>query len=115
MPEIPFPEVQIIGLFLQSIFYGIYLVSCPFCWLALLRTASRWRQYNEVNWILIVVSCMFFVIATLDLFLHLYQNILEFIPYAGEGIPISGTNWTALVRVSSFKHQGSVSHFTFSS
>ena len=108
MPEISVSQAEIIGLFLESVFYGIYLVSCPFCWLLLLRKGSRRQRSNEVNWIIVVASLVLFVIATLDLSLHLYQNMFAFVFYTGEGgaieaftISVSTGSWITLTRVSS--------------
>ena len=74
MPEISVLQAEIIGLFLKSVFYSIYLASCSFCWLLLLQTGSHWQQSNEVDWTMVVVSLVLFVIATLNLSLHLYEG-----------------------------------------
>ncbi|KAM5540141.1 hypothetical protein V8D89_006281 [Ganoderma adspersum] len=78
----PIDVAQLVALFLESIFYGIYLVSFGMCmYLMLVKARSRRRKRN----VFLVVALLFFVFATLDVALLLRHVLHAFIWYHGPG------------------------------
>ncbi|KAF7370222.1 hypothetical protein MSAN_00653000 [Mycena sanguinolenta] len=74
-PEPSFLRVQVWGLFLESIGFGVYLVTCGFCYRALFPTASRHRGLSEMNWSTIVIFLIFLAKTTSSLGIHLFLNL----------------------------------------
>ena len=66
--KFPLTEAQIIGNWFETLAYGIYFVTCGFCARALLVIGSegRWRKPNEVNWFMLSVAILLFVVGTFD-------------------------------------------------
>ncbi|KAF7332999.1 hypothetical protein MVEN_02406200 [Mycena venus] len=74
----PLTDAQSYGLFLESLFYGIYLVTCGFCLQTLFTTQNRLRRLRELNWPMVVVVFLLFGIATVDVVLQFYRNLHTF-------------------------------------
>ncbi|KAI1793790.1 hypothetical protein LXA43DRAFT_1059780 [Ganoderma leucocontextum] len=80
--EFPIDVAQIVALFLESIFYGLYLVSFGMCmYTMLVKSRSRQGQRN----VFLVVALLLFVFATLDVALLLRHVLDAFIWYHGPG------------------------------
>lgn len=85
MTDFPITEAQLTGLFLESIVFGIYLVTFGMCLHTLMMTGSRWRSPAELNVPMIIVTGVFFVIAAFDLALGFYHTIKAFVLFTGDG------------------------------
>ncbi|KAJ7595109.1 hypothetical protein C8J56DRAFT_777029 [Mycena floridula] len=85
MVDFPITTAQLIGMFLECLFYGIYITTCFPCWMTLLTTGSRMKCLAELNLVMIAASTVFFMISTLDVSLGLYHNIKSFVLYSGPG------------------------------
>ncbi|KAJ7191843.1 hypothetical protein GGX14DRAFT_596744 [Mycena pura] len=66
--EFPLTEAQIMGNWFETLTYGMYFVTCGFCARALLFIGpeGRWRKPNEVNWFMLSVAILLFVVGTFD-------------------------------------------------
>ncbi|KAJ7462009.1 hypothetical protein FB451DRAFT_1496366 [Mycena latifolia] len=60
-------ESQLFAQLLESIFWGIYVVSLGFCLKALLRTQNRWKRSNEISKTMLVVVIIMGCIGTFDM------------------------------------------------
>ncbi|KIJ46937.1 hypothetical protein M422DRAFT_206169 [Sphaerobolus stellatus SS14] len=109
MSDLPVTETQLIGLFGESIAYGIYVVSLGFSANALLRKPEGWKRAREINWVMVIVSFLLFVIATLDVSLGLYNCINAFVLYKGPGGPEAVfediSYWVNVMRTATVKVQ----------
>lgn len=79
-------KAQIVGLFVQSVFYGVYLVSFAFCLRCLLwGDESKFKSRSSIHWPMVVVTLLFMMFLTFDLSLGLMHNIKAFVLYTGPG------------------------------
>ena len=85
----PFPitEAQITGLFVESVLFGIHLITAGYCMRALMSTSARWKSRDEINWAMLVVSLLLLSNATFDVVLGFYHNLKAFVFYTGQGGP----------------------------
>ncbi|KAJ6544419.1 hypothetical protein B0H19DRAFT_956623 [Mycena capillaripes] len=74
----PLTDAESYGEFLESIFYGIYLVSCGFCIQTLFTTQGRLKRLSELNWSMVIVVFLLFGIATVDAVLQFTRNLHTF-------------------------------------
>ncbi|CAA7268856.1 unnamed protein product [Cyclocybe aegerita] len=83
----PFPitEAQLTGLFVESILFGVHMVSLGYCLQALMSTKTRWRRSSEINWPMVAISCALFANAAFDVSLGFYHNMKAFVFYTGPG------------------------------
>ncbi|KAM5545852.1 hypothetical protein V8D89_000890 [Ganoderma adspersum] len=80
--DFPIDVAQIVALFLESLFYGLYLVSFGMCmWTMLVKSRSRQGQRN----VFLIVALLLFVFATLDVALLLRHVLDAFVWYHGPG------------------------------
>ncbi|KAF9255125.1 hypothetical protein L218DRAFT_803712, partial [Marasmius fiardii PR-910] len=74
---------------MESILYGIYLVSFGYCLRAILfqkaYTPSGFRLKNNINWILLVFALLLGLVATNDVAFGLRHNLDAFAYYKGPG------------------------------
>ncbi|KAJ7037807.1 hypothetical protein C8F04DRAFT_1329070 [Mycena alexandri] len=88
MEDFPITEAQILGLFLESVFWGIYLITFFLCLRSLLFTPNyELKRFSEINWPMLVVTLLMCVLATLDVAVGLLHNIQAFVLYNGPGGP----------------------------
>ncbi|KAK7024935.1 hypothetical protein R3P38DRAFT_2951847 [Favolaschia claudopus] len=73
--EDAFLRIQVWGMFLGSLTFGVYLVTCGACYSALFFPAARHRGTNEINWPLLFLFFVFFAKATSSVGVHLYLNL----------------------------------------
>ncbi|KAM5540140.1 hypothetical protein V8D89_006280 [Ganoderma adspersum] len=78
----PVDVAQLVALFLESIFYGIYLVSFGMC-MYLMLVNPRSRQGKRI--VFLLVALLLFVFATLDVSIQLRHVLHAFIWYSGPG------------------------------
>jgi len=99
----PIAEAQIVGLFGESVAYGIYTVTLSFCAVALLREHDSWKPARRTNWLMVVVGILLFCVATLDLTLGLSNTIRAFVFMTGPGGPLTDftniSNWVNVMKV----------------
>jgi hypothetical protein len=81
----PLTDAHSYGLFLESIFYGIYLVTCGACLKTLLFSGDRLKPVRELKWAMLVVVFILFAVATVDAVLQFYQNLHTFQIASGPG------------------------------
>ncbi|PIL34431.1 hypothetical protein GSI_03206 [Ganoderma sinense ZZ0214-1] len=79
----PVDVAQLVALFMESILYGIFLVSFGMCmYVMLVKTRSR-RQGKRI--VFFIVALLLFVFATLDVSIQLRHVLYAFIWYRGPG------------------------------
>ena len=83
--KFPVDEAQIIALFMESVVYGIYLVTLAACVRALFWDTQGFKR--NINWAMVVVTGTMAIFATLDLALGLRHNLDAFVFYKGPGGP----------------------------
>ncbi|THG98149.1 hypothetical protein EW026_g4000 [Hermanssonia centrifuga] len=83
----PITVAQIVALFMESIFYGIYLVTLGHCLKALLCKKDKFifKSRREIKWIMVIVAFLMATFATLDVAFGLRHNLDAFIYYTGPG------------------------------
>ncbi|KAF8157258.1 hypothetical protein B0H34DRAFT_712941 [Crassisporium funariophilum] len=85
MSKFPITEAQITGLFVESIFFGVHLITVGYCMQALLATRTRWRRPSEINWTMVCVSLALYANATFDVCLGFYHTLKAFVFFTGQG------------------------------
>lgn len=80
-------KAQIVGLFLECIFFGIFLVTFPPCLRALVWKNGRIKAIDTINWTMFAVAMVLASFAVLDTALGLLHNIEAFVLYKGPGGP----------------------------
>ena len=81
-PAFPITEARIVGLFVESVTYGINLVSFGFCLNALLGFGTKRKRINEINWPMTIISILIFVVSTLGICLAFWIVLRAFVFYA---------------------------------
>ncbi|TFY75787.1 hypothetical protein EWM64_g8223, partial [Hericium alpestre] len=81
MPTFSIAEAHIVALFLQSIFYGIFLITFAQSLLVLRRSRRTFRQRRCS----FIIALLFFIFGTLDIAFLLRQVVDAFIYYTGPG------------------------------
>ncbi|KAJ7678566.1 hypothetical protein B0H14DRAFT_2552661 [Mycena olivaceomarginata] len=86
MDKFPITEAQIVALFLESVFWGFYIVTFVLCLRSLLFKSS-WdlKRRSEINWPMLLVVLAMCVFTTLDVSIGLMHNIEAFTLYNGAG------------------------------
>ena len=102
----PITAAQLSGNFCETLFFGIYLVTCAFCARTLFTTGNgdgeRWRRPHEIRWMLTIIALVLFVICTFDTVLGLLHNFRAFIDSEDPEHEFRNiADWINIVRVSS--------------
>lgn len=102
MPAFPITEAQVTGLFVESVFFGIHLITFGSCMQALMpATDKQWRGLGNVNWAMLVVSLFLLANAAFDVSLGFYHNLKAFVFFKGSGGPVQElTNISDWINVS---------------
>jgi len=82
-PKFPITEAQLVALFMESVSYGIHVVTfaqCMYTWFVV-----RHSRGNSKTWPWMSVAVILFAIGTLDVSFNLAHNIMAFIFSSGEG------------------------------
>jgi len=109
MADFPVDVAQMVGLFMECILYGVYLVTFGMCMRALLskRTANASIKYHMV-----LVSLLMFTFATLDVAFGLRHNLEAFIYYKGPGGAIGEfgieSNWVNVMKTADYVAQTAI-------
>jgi len=73
-----------VGMFMECICYGVFLVTLGSCLSALLIDHdSRWGWKRHVNWPMLLVALMLFAIGTLNVAVGLRYNLEAFVYHSG--------------------------------
>lgn len=81
----PIDEAQIVGLFMECICFGIYLVTLAQCLRALLWSDMEHGFKSNVNWPMLTVALLLCIFATLDVAFGLRHNLDAFVYYYKPG------------------------------
>ncbi|EPS95147.1 hypothetical protein FOMPIDRAFT_131222 [Fomitopsis schrenkii] len=107
----PIAEAQLTALFLQSIAYGIHVVTfaaCIYAWLSRSRASSV-----SGRWLWMAVATALFIVGTIDVSFNFYHNLVAFIFYTGPGGPTgefeSFSSWINVIRSLWFALQALIS------
>ncbi len=100
-------EAQILGLFLASVFWGIFLVTFFQCMRHLVWDAKGdLRPAKTINWPMFCVAMLLAFFSTFDVALGLMHAIEAFIEYHGPGgsdARFTGlTDWVNIMKVSDY-------------
>ncbi|KAJ7211409.1 hypothetical protein GGX14DRAFT_363024 [Mycena pura] len=103
MPEISQAAAELIEQFVGCMLYGIYLVTFGIAERRLLTTDSgRWRRRSEIRWVMLVVSILLFVNATVDISVATITLLDAFVFYTGPGgdahIFSHGSGWQTMTK-----------------
>ncbi|KAJ7903229.1 hypothetical protein B0H13DRAFT_2274836 [Mycena leptocephala] len=88
-------EVQLYALLLESIFWGLHIVSLCFCLSVLLRTRNQWRRRPEISKVMLAVVLLMACIGTFDTFLTFAQSLKALVYYDGPEGPDAVYNDTS--------------------
>ncbi|KAH9841155.1 uncharacterized protein C8Q71DRAFT_890987 [Rhodofomes roseus] len=83
MPPFPISEAELVALFMESVTWGIQIVTFTQCVWALFETAKGGPR--RVNVTLLTWAIALFVWGTLDISFSVYRNLTAFIYYTGPG------------------------------
>ncbi|KAH7882652.1 hypothetical protein F5I97DRAFT_1816635 [Phlebopus sp. FC_14] len=81
----PVTTAQIVGLFMECILYGVYLVTLVQCLRALLWSDAESSFKRKANWPMLTVALLMGLFATLDVAFGLRHNLDAFVYYTGPG------------------------------
>lgn len=87
MSDFSISEAQLVALFLEAAFWGMFVILFILCIQALLFKDSRLKPAFQIQWPLLVVACVMFAIGTLDIAVGLFHNIHAFVDTAASGKP----------------------------
>ncbi|KAI0085804.1 hypothetical protein BDY19DRAFT_895916 [Irpex rosettiformis] len=85
MTILPIDEAQLISLVLESITYGVFLVTFGMCVRELFMGRTSIGKRQTYNWPLIVVAALMFILETMNIVCSIKFNHDAFIRYKGPG------------------------------
>ncbi|KAJ7130939.1 hypothetical protein C8R46DRAFT_1202025 [Mycena filopes] len=83
MARLPPAESQLLAQLLESIFWGIYVITLGFTLKALLRIQNRWKRSAEISKPMLFVVIFMGCVATFDMCLTFVINLNAFVFYDG--------------------------------
>ena len=86
---------QIAGFFVTSVLYGLYIYTFFQCLYALVRSRSRWKEYSDIHWGLVVITLVLFANGTFNISLGLLRLIQQFALHMG---PVAWVNTAKVVQ-----------------
>lgn len=93
---------QLAALFVESVFYGVYLVTFGHCLRAIFRSPSGWKQLDEIGFGLLFVALSLFCIGTTNIAFAFYR-ILDVQEHshgtAASSFGYLGKPWVNIVKV----------------
>lgn len=106
MDKFPITEAQIVGLFLESVFWGFYIITFVLCLRSLLFEATwELKRPSKLNWPMLLVTLAMCIFATLDVAIGLMHNIEAFVLYTGPGGALEEfsniSDWVNIIKVGS--------------
>ncbi|EED78466.1 predicted protein [Postia placenta Mad-698-R] len=104
MPVFPIDEAQLVALFMQSVTYGVHVVTFTIC---MWKLVKKFRSgQGSAHWPWTVIAIALFANGTVDVSFNLYHNLIAFIFYRGNGGAeeefTASTTWLNLIRSVSF-------------
>jgi len=90
---------SLVSLFLQSILYGIYLITSGSCAAALTRVNGRWRSRRELQWPFLLAGFFLLLNTTCGLCIQFY-NCLDPVLHGGSGgpsTPSTFSHWSMII------------------
>lgn len=112
--KFPIAEAQMVGLFMECVAYGMFLVTFGLCIKALLcrRDQLVLKPLRDVHWGMFVVAILMFIFATFDVAFGLRHNLDAFIFYKGPGGPTEEFQdigyWVNIMKTVDFVAQTSI-------
>jgi hypothetical protein len=96
---------QLLGNFCETLFFGIYLVTCVFCAPTLPSTKhgqeERLLRPSEIRWFTVVVAITLFSIQTFDVAIGLLHNFHAFVESDNpKTVFLENSDWINIARVS---------------
>ena len=85
MSSFPINLAQLVALFVESVTWGIQIVTFTQCVWALFATAKNNGGRRRVNITLLAWAVALFIWGTLDISFAVYRNITAFVYYTGPG------------------------------
>ncbi|KAF8639085.1 hypothetical protein AX16_010391 [Volvariella volvacea WC 439] len=107
----PIDAAQLVGLFMESIFYGtvlcIFLVTFFSCIRVLIHPENTFKQLHEINWKMMIAAILMFIFGTMDVAFGLVRNFDAFIHFDGDPIDeFSNTdNWVNVMKMACYVAQ----------
>ncbi|TFK36547.1 hypothetical protein BDQ12DRAFT_576569, partial [Crucibulum laeve] len=90
---------QIVAVFVESIFYGLFLVTFFYCLRALLCTESYRRGWRNVNWSMLIIALVFWISGTLNLAFGLLRLLQAFVYNTGpQKVTQLGLDWVNVAK-----------------
>ncbi|EED84757.1 predicted protein [Postia placenta Mad-698-R] len=98
MPVFPIDEAQLVALFMQSVTYGVHVVTFTICMWKLVKKFRSGQGSAHWPWTVIAL----FANGTVDVSFNLYHNLIAFIFYRGNGGAeeefTASSTWLNLIR-----------------
>ncbi|TFK39227.1 hypothetical protein BDQ12DRAFT_744594 [Crucibulum laeve] len=117
MAPLSITEAHLLGLFVQSLCFGVYLVTAGFTIPPLLCTGNRFRRSREVNWVMLLGASALCIFITFDMVLSFYHSLLAFVsatgPDAATGSYTDISSWINVTKASKNSLTGFYIHFFF--
>jgi len=88
---------QIAAFFVTSVLYGLYLYTFFQCLYVLVRSRSRWKEYSDIHWGLVVITLVLFANGTFNISLGLLRLIQQF------ALQMGSVTWVNTVKVVQFR------------
>jgi len=82
----PLNTAQIVALFVESVFYGMFLITFFHCLRVLLWEDGHIKSWRRLHWKMVIASLLMFSFASLDVAFGLRHNIEAFIYFQGGAI-----------------------------
>ncbi|RPD79531.1 hypothetical protein L226DRAFT_567624 [Lentinus tigrinus ALCF2SS1-7] len=103
----PINTAQLVGVYMQGIFYGIDLITVAYGLRVLLWTRDwHFKGRTRISWIMVGTTIAMFTIATLEMALGLLHNLQAFIYYTGPGGAIAEfddiSSWVNVVHTANY-------------
>jgi hypothetical protein len=89
---------QLAALFVESVLYGVYLVTFGYCLQALFRSPSGWKRSDEIKLVPLFVALSLFCAGTINLVFGFYQ-ILDVQEHRASNVRYLGKPWLNIVQV----------------
>ncbi|KAJ3541613.1 hypothetical protein NMY22_g3816 [Coprinellus aureogranulatus] len=86
MPEFGITEAQIVGLFMESVFYGIYLITFFSCMGVLLMKDGHLKEWSAINKMMVTSALLMLIFGSMDVAFGLRQNLDAFVYQFAKGV-----------------------------
>ncbi|RDB21603.1 hypothetical protein Hypma_011202 [Hypsizygus marmoreus] len=106
--KFPIDSAQIVGLFMASVFYGMFLVTFIGCLrVLLLSEGHRLKPLNSINYKMLIPAILMFIFGSLDVAFGLQHNIEAFIYFQGDPIDEfnNNSNWLVVMKMVNYVAQ----------